>query len=66
MKYSMICSCGDEVTVEANNQDEAIQKMQAMMSEAALKAHFAQKHPGEEVLNKAMSDQLIEQNIQPA
>lgn len=61
MKYSIKCTCGDVMTVEAENREEAVEKLKGMMSEEALKAHFDEKHPGQSVPAKADSDAMIEQ-----
>ena len=43
-KFSMTCSCGDTMSVDAENRDEAVMKMKAMMTQEAIDAHCAEKH----------------------
>ena len=45
-KFSMTCSCGDVMSVDAENRDEAVMKMKDMMTQEAIDAHCAEKHPG--------------------
>ena len=44
MNFAMTCSCGDEMTVQAANRDEAVMKMKAMMTQEAVDAHWMEKH----------------------
>ena len=48
-KYSMTCSCGDPMDVEAGSLEEAVSKMKEMMTEEVIAKHMSEKHPGEEV-----------------
>jgi hypothetical protein len=48
-EYSMTCSCGDEMKVEAGTREEAVSMLKGFMTEGAVKAHMAEKHPGEPV-----------------
>lgn len=47
MKYSFKCNCGDVLTVDVETKEEAVEKIKGMMNEDAIKAHMAEKHPGE-------------------
>lgn len=47
-KFTMVCSCGDPMTVEAETREEAVAKLQGMMTEEAIAAHMTDKHPGEQ------------------
>lgn len=49
MKYSLKCTCGDVMTVDAENLDEAKAKLKEMMNPEMVSAHMAEKHPGEVV-----------------
>ena len=44
--FSMTCSCGDTMSVDADTREEAVMKMKEMMSQTAIDAHCAEKHPG--------------------
>ncbi|MBI3626590.1 hypothetical protein HY224_00915 [Candidatus Uhrbacteria bacterium] len=65
MTYSMTCSCGDTVKMEAGNRDEAVAKFQGMMTEGAIAKHMAEKHPGDPVMSVAQCHQMISQEVQP-
>ena len=43
----MTCTCGDVMGVEAETREEAVTKMKAMMTQDAIDAHVAEKHPGQ-------------------
>ena len=62
--YSMTCSCGDELKVDAENREAAVEKLQAIMNEDAIKAHMAEKHPDEEVLTVAQIHDQIEEELE--
>ena len=63
--YTMECSCGDTMPVEAETRAEAVAKMQAMMTAEMIAAHMAEKHPGEPVMSVADCHAMIEQHLQP-
>jgi len=58
----MTCTCGQEMTVDANSKEEAVEKLKGMMTEDAIAQHCAEKHPGEPVPSKEQADAMIEQN----
>lgn len=62
-KFSMKCSCGDDMTVDAMTREEAIEKLKMMMTEDAIAKHFAEKHPGQPVPTKAEVDAMIEKEV---
>lgn len=64
--YSMTCTCGHVMKVEAESREEAVQKMKAMMTEDMVAQHTAEKHPGEPVPSQEQVHMMIEQTIQPA
>jgi len=43
-EFSMTCSCGHEMKVEAGSRDEAVGKLQAMMTQEAIDQHLAEYH----------------------
>jgi len=45
MNFSMTCTCGDVMSVEAENRDGAVAKMKEMMTQEAIDAHCKEKHP---------------------
>ena len=49
MKFSLKCTCGDVMTVDAASRDEAVAKFKEMMGPDAVAAHFAEKHAGQPV-----------------
>ncbi|HEX9721660.1 MAG TPA: hypothetical protein VGA53_00150 [Candidatus Paceibacterota bacterium] len=65
-KYSMTCTCGHEMTVDAESKEQAVEQLKSMMTEEAIASHCAEKHPGEPVPSKEESDANIEQNTKQA
>ena len=65
MKYSMKCSCGDVMDVEAGNRKEAVAKFKAMMTQDAINAHMSEKHPGKPVMTMAECHAMIEKDVTP-
>ena len=45
----MTCSCGDVMSADAATKEEAVAKIQGMMTEVAINQHFAAKHAGQPV-----------------
>ena len=64
--YSFTCTCGDVMSVEAENREEALVKMKEMMNEEALETHMAEKHAGDPVPTVEQSHAMIEQNLKEA
>ena len=44
MKYSMKCTCGHVMTVDAGTREEAVGKLKTMMTQQALDDHWNQYH----------------------
>ena len=65
MKFSMTCTCGDVMSVDAENKEEAVMKMKEMMTQDAIDAHCAEKHPDMK-LTKAQVDADIDTKLMPA
>ncbi len=51
------------MTVDAGNHGEAVSKFKAMMTEGAIKAHMAEKHPGQPAPTVEQNNALLEQMI---
>lgn len=66
MTYSMTCSCGDVLSVEAESRDDAVTKMKEMMNVEALAAHFGEKHSGQPVPSVEESNAMIDEMLQEA
>ena len=66
MMYTMKCSCGDTMDIEAASRDEAVSKFKAMMTEDAIKAHWEEKHPGSTDPMPSVADchAMIEQTVE--
>lgn len=62
-KFSMTCSCGDTMTVEADSREEAVSKMKGMWDEAAVTKHMTEKHPGEPMISVADAHAQIDQKL---
>jgi hypothetical protein len=63
-KFSMTCSCGDVMGVDASSRQEAVQKIKGMMTAEAVTKHMAEKHPGQPVLAVSQVHAMIEQGVQ--
>ena len=59
----MTCSCGDVMTVDAEDRNEAVTKLKDMMDESAIKAHMEEKHPGDPVMSVADCHAMIEKEV---
>ena len=44
MKYSMTCTCGHDMSVDADSKEEAITKLTEMMTQEELDKHWADNH----------------------
>ncbi len=62
-KFNMTCSCGDTMSVDAADRAGAVGQFKAMMTEASIKAHMAEKHPGEPVISVADCHAMIEKQV---
>ena len=54
------------MTVDASNRNDAVMQFKNMMNESAIKAHMAEKHPGDPVMSVAECHAMIEQQVAPA
>ena len=61
--FQMTCSCGDTMKVEAESREAAVAQLKAMMTEEAIAAHMAEKHPGDPVMTVADCHAQIEQQV---
>lgn len=64
-KFSLVCSCGDPFSCEAENRDEAVAKMKAMMTQEVIDQHMTEKHPGQ-TMTMADAHAEIEKNLMAA
>lgn len=64
--FSMTCSCGHVMSVQAKNRDEAVARMKAMMSPAAVEEHMRTLHPGEASIPVSRVHSMIEQGLAAA
>jgi len=61
--FSMTCSCGDVMGVDAENREEALVKIKATMNQVAIDAHMAEKHPGQPSMTEAECHAQIERDL---
>lgn len=61
--FSMTCNCGDKMSVEAENREEAVTKMKGTMNQAAIDAHCAEKHPDMKLTEAEVHAQIDEKLI---
>lgn len=59
----MKCTCGDVMTVDAANKEEAVTKLKEMMSPDAVAQHFSDKHPGQPVPSQDQVGANIESSV---
>ncbi len=65
-KFSMTCTCGHVMDVDAETREDAVAKMKATMNEEAVAQHMAEKHPGEPPMTVAQVHAGIEASLAPA
>lgn len=64
MTYSMQCTCGHVLSVDAESREDAVAKMKEMMTQDALEAHLKQYHkPDEPVPTLEQSHAMIDQMV---
>ncbi|MDP3772197.1 MAG: hypothetical protein Q8Q94_02390 [bacterium] len=65
MMFSMTCDCGEKMSVEAENRDEAVMKMKAMMTQEMLQKHWTEKHAADAMPMPSLTDchMMIEKNL---
>ena len=59
-KFSMTCSCGDVMSVDASSREEAVAQMKGTMNQSAIDAHCAQKHPDMKLTEAEVHAQIDE------
>jgi len=59
----MTCTCGDTMTVDAENREEAVTKFKDIMDEEAIRVHMTEKHPGDPIISVADCHKMIEQTV---
>lgn len=71
-KYSVTCSCGDKVVVEANSVDEAkVLMKEKMMTQEAIDAHWNEKHASDAMPKPTMEqvemmvDSTLVEEVEP-
>ncbi len=47
-KFTVKCTCVHDMSIDAMDKNEAVMKMKAMMTQAALDDHFAKYHKSDE------------------
>ena len=62
-KFKMTCSCGDTMEVEAADRNDAVMQFKAMMTQEAIDAHMAEKHPGDPAMSMADCHAMIESQV---
>ena len=63
-KFSMTCTCGHKMTVDAGTREEAIAKLTGMMTQEELDKHFAENHqPTEQKPTLEQDHAMIAQTV---
>ena len=64
-KYSMTCSCGDTMNVEAESREDAVSTLKGMMTQVAIDDHCNKNHPGmrltESEVHAQIEDKVVEE-----
>lgn len=63
MKYSMTCSCGDTMTVDAASREDAVGQIKMQMTEDEVAKHMLSKHPGDPIPPVSQVHAMIEQGV---
>ena len=61
--FTMTCTCGDVITLDAPDRDAAVGQLKGMMDEAGIAHHFAEKHPGQPVPPVDQVHAMLEQGV---
>ena len=65
--YSMTCTCGEVMSVDADTREAALSMLKAGMTETAIDAHMQEHHkPGEPRPTLQQVHAMIEQTLQAA
>lgn len=59
-KFSMTCTCGQTIIVEADSLEVAKDKVKDRMGERELARHMAEKHKGERAWTRHEMERMIE------
>lgn len=62
-KFSMTCTCGDVMTVDAEVREGAVSRMKAMMTPHMVESHMVEKHPGDPVPSQDQVAAMIEKGM---
>ena len=60
-QFSMTCTCGHVMSVEAPSRQGAVQKLKGMMSADAVATHMAERHKGQPVPPVSAVHAMIDQ-----
>lgn len=66
MTYSMTCSCGDVMSIDAGTRAEAINNLKATYNAKSVAEHMKQHHPGEKVPTVEEVYVMIERELKAA
>ncbi len=61
--FKMTCSCGDTMTLEAENRESAVAQFKTMMDEKGIADHMNMKHPGDPMISVADCHKMIEAQV---
>lgn len=64
--YVVECTCGHDVTVDAEDRAEAVAKAKKLMDKDGIESHFKRYHPGETIPSVAEMHAHIEQDLHEA
>ena len=61
-QFSMTCTCGHVMNVDAPSRQDAVTKLKGMMSADAVAQHMAERHKGQPVPPVSAVHTMIEQS----
>ena len=64
MKYSMQCTCGHTITVDAESKEDAISQIKGVMTPNEIAKHMDQKHKGQAIPSNDQVYAMITQTTQ--
>lgn len=59
----MTCTCGDTMTVDAENREGAVAQFKGMMDEKGIADHMNAKYPGQPLVSVADCHAMIEKQV---
>lgn len=67
MTYTMTCTCGDTMSMDAESRSEAVMKFKDMMTQEMLDSHWTEKHSSDTMPKPSLDEAhaMIDQMVEP-